>query len=164
MHPSLFRAPRSKLFRLFARGIFSPNIVKGDFTPSESTVSPLRLEYAPFLSLEHQLERTPITREETVSVTRQILAALAYLHKRGAMHRDLKPLKILVFRRDEGGIIVKLSDCGLAKVASQLLSHHGTAFYLPPEFSEPMDNSKESIPPRSTCGRWGSPYSNCFSV
>jgi serine/threonine protein kinase len=66
---------------------------------------------------------------------RNILSALAYLHKSNIAHRDLKPENILLSRKDSD-TDVKISDFGLAKVASdkqKLKTYCGTPQYFAPE-------------------------------
>lgn len=58
----------------------------------------------------------------------QTLQAVAYLHRRGVLHHDLKPANILI---DEQGA-VKVLDFGLA-THEHILSSNGTLWYMPPE-------------------------------
>jgi len=78
-------------------------------------------------------------------LTRRILAdvadALALLHSRGVVHRDVKPANILVVRESERratGITAKLTDFGIAQAVdgTRITSSDmilGTAAYLSPE-------------------------------
>lgn len=52
-----------------------------------------------------------------IYVRRQLLEALAHIHRHGIFHRDLKPENILISRPDFiGGMpIIKLGDFGLAR-------------------------------------------------
>lgn len=60
------------------------------------------------------LKRESIDILRILSLTDQILSALAAAHARGIIHRDLKPSNILLARDNEGREIIKLVDFGLA--------------------------------------------------
>lgn len=59
----------------------------------------------------------------------QILEALRYLHRRGVIHRDLKPDNILVWHHK----YVKLLDFGLSVSAEVAKGRAGTVAYMSPE-------------------------------
>ncbi|KAI2618210.1 protein kinase [Hypoxylon sp. NC1633] len=92
----------------------------------------LYLEYMPCGSLEDQAD---ITYSETVTIVRQCLSALSYLHGRyePITHRDIKPANILVQSRSNGNIYVKLGDFGLARDSFELMTLCGTPKYIAPE-------------------------------
>lgn len=71
---------------------------------------------------------------EQIELLIQLLFALAYLHRRGIVHRDLTPSNILVIR-GPGGPIVKVVDFGLAVDADRAgeTSVAGTLRYMAPE-------------------------------
>jgi hypothetical protein len=83
----------------------------------------------------------PVARRIAVDV----LAALAYLHGRGVLHRDLSLGNILVTR----GGVVKVADFGLARVMEQGQVHTGTvlgtAMYMSPETVQmlPLDGRSD---------------------
>ena len=64
-----------------------------------------------------------------IQLIQQLLQALAYLHRRGILHHDLKPQNILVADGQ-----VKVLDFGLASAgAEKITSSGGTPYYVPPE-------------------------------
>lgn len=70
--------------------------------------------------------------EQQVDLLAQVLQALHYLHRRGILHRDLKPDNIFITQSGQ----VKVMDFGLAKKSNQDISDQGiagTIAYMPPE-------------------------------
>eukprot|EP00741_Cyanophora_paradoxa_P003596 tig00000093_g3493.t1 len=74
---------------------------------------------------------------ECLDLGEQVLAALAHLHSRNIVHRDVKPGNILVFRGEGGRLQFKLTDFGialkLAGAASTATAAVGTFAYAAPE-------------------------------
>src|SRR5262245_58309233 len=63
-------------------------------------------------TLTERIKQGPIPLEETLSIARQIAAALDAAHEKGIVHRDLKPGNIKI--KPDG--TVKVLDFGLAKI------------------------------------------------
>eukprot|EP00929_Paragymnodinium_shiwhaense_P058254 TRINITY_DN29166_c0_g2_i1.p1 TRINITY_DN29166_c0_g2~~TRINITY_DN29166_c0_g2_i1.p1 ORF type:complete len:463 (-),score=42.15 TRINITY_DN29166_c0_g2_i1:83-1471(-) len=95
----------------------------------------LLLEHAPGGNLQDLLSKQPERRfseTEAAGHTRQVADALAYLHRTHVIHRDVKPLNILVGLHGR----LKLADFGWAVhmlPGDRRWTLCGTLDYLPPE-------------------------------
>jgi serine/threonine-protein kinase len=92
------------------------------------------MEYIEGRSLKELIvARGPLPVDRAVAYARQILGAVRFAHKKGIVHRDIKPHNVLV---DTDGRL-KVTDFGIARAgASQMTeagSIIGTAQYLSPE-------------------------------
>lgn len=67
--------------------------------------------------------------QQKVNLLVQVLQALAYLHRRGITHRDLKPTNVLVTKGNQ----IKVVDFGLAVEKGQADDTAGTLLYMAPE-------------------------------
>lgn len=93
------------------------------------------MEYVPGGELSTYLQSHGRISEDMVkTISRQIVHALRYLHKRKITHRDIKPDNILISSHDP--LKVKLSDFGLSKSVQEetfLKTFCGTLLYCAPE-------------------------------
>lgn len=95
----------------------------------------LVMEYLPAGDLRRRiLARKRLAPEAVERIARSLLEALIYAHRRGIVHRDIKPRNVL-FSEDN---VPRLADFGLARsMSSAGLSEHdsvaGTAEYTAPE-------------------------------
>ena len=96
-----------------------------------------RLEGEPLREL---LARRRLTLAEAVELSRQLLSALGAAHRRGVIHRDVKPSNIMVKADAAGRLHLTLVDFGVARsdrpedqgltATGQI---HGTPRYMAPE-------------------------------
>ncbi|MFL7813769.1 MAG: protein kinase [Anaerolineales bacterium] len=112
-----------------------PNIVPiYDYSEHEDRPY-LVLKYVRGETLKARLEKSKLTYKESRHIFRVISSALAYAHKQGVLHRDVKPSNVLLDKA--GGIY--LADFGLARIAEtsqttlsgQMMM--GTPHYISPE-------------------------------
>jgi calcium/calmodulin-dependent protein kinase I len=82
---------------------------------------------------EEIVKRKTFTEKDAAEIVRQLCEALAYLHERGIVHRDLKLENLLL--KKKGGLEIKLADFGLSKLYSgqALQTACGTPFYVAPD-------------------------------
>ncbi len=118
-------------------GILShPNIVTihdiGE--DAESRTSFIAMEYIEGRNLKTLLgDKKKFTWEEVADLIAQIGEALDYAHRKGIIHRDVKPANVILTTDGK----VKITDFGIAKVASSNLTTTGqflgTPNYMSPE-------------------------------
>ena len=98
-------------------------------------------------SLRNELEKSPLTRPQIIKITRDISAALNYLHlfqPHPILHRDVSSPNILLELSGTGLWKAKLSDYGSANLAqsiSALSVAPGNPFYSAPEAPFPDHHS-----------------------
>jgi len=103
-------------------------------------------------------EKAPFPIREALSLVHQIALGLEAAHKRGVIHRDLKPDNIIVVPDEEGNQTVKILDFGIAKLADAAQGGRGgvhktsagvilgTPLYMSPEQAS---GSQDEIGPAS---------------
>ena len=79
-------------------------------------------------TLAARLAAGPLSNDDCVRWTSQLLSALACLHREGLVHRDVKPANCLFI----GGEL-KLADFGLLAQGDRSVSRVGTLAYMPPD-------------------------------
>ncbi len=86
----------------------------------------------------------------------QLAKGLAYIHKKGLIHRDINPKNILIYvRSDRKKVTMKWADFGLSKPVNEKGTHSmtsgikGTHYWLAPEILDIMEkDSDNNIPPQ----------------
>jgi eukaryotic-like serine/threonine-protein kinase len=117
-----------------AAGLSHPNVV-GIFDRGEwNGTYYIAMEYVAGRSLKAIVsEQGALPQGEAIDITIQILRAARFAHRRGVIHRDLKPHNVII---DEEGR-AKVTDFGIARAGASDMtltgSIMGTAQYLSPE-------------------------------
>jgi eukaryotic-like serine/threonine-protein kinase len=129
-----------------AAGINHPNVVSVFDTGSEDGLHYIVMEYVDGDTLADILAREgPIPSHRAVAIADAVAQALEAAHRKGMVHRDVKPGNIMVDRTGA----VKVVDFGIARAAAddtltQTGTVLGTAAYLSPEQAR-----GETVDPRS---------------
>src|SRR6201997_5629935 len=117
-----------------AAGLNHPSIVSiFDRGYAEGTYY-IAMEYLDGRTLKELLVRNgPTPIPIAIDYARQILSALAFAHRHGIVHRDIKPHNVVVARDGR----VKVTDFGIARSGTSQMTEAGsivgTAQYLSPE-------------------------------
>ena len=81
------------------------------------------MEYCEGLTLREIIDSDKeLKLKDKYALLFQILQGLVYIHEKGLIHRDLKPMNIFL----KEGFIVKIGDFGLATTISSLEPKHPT--------------------------------------
>ncbi|MDQ3162073.1 MAG: Stk1 family PASTA domain-containing Ser/Thr kinase, partial [Actinomycetota bacterium] len=129
-----------------AGGLSHPNIVSIYDRGEAGGSYYIAMEYVEGRTLKELIvARGPSPIGIAIDYTRQILSALRFAHRKGIVHRDIKPHNMIV----DGDGRVKVMDFGIARAgASQMTeagSIIGTAQYLSPEQARgaPVDQTSD---------------------
>jgi serine/threonine-protein kinase len=130
-----------------AAGLQHPNVVgvydRGEFDGTYY----IAMEFCEGESLKDLIVReAPLDPRRAIAIAMQILAATRFAHRRGVIHRDLKPQNVIVDSGGPGGAPagrpipedhVKVTDFGIARAGASDITEAGaimgTAQYLSPE-------------------------------
>jgi eukaryotic-like serine/threonine-protein kinase len=122
--------------------LIHPNIVQVYDTGIDEGRHYIVMEYVLGRSGAQILQRQgPLDADTTAEIGTQACAGLDYAHRRGIIHRDVKPGNLMVTGGPAGGdaqLTIKLTDFGIARAVeqtriTQVGSVVGTAAYLSPE-------------------------------
>jgi serine/threonine-protein kinase len=117
-----------------AAGLQHPNVVSVYDRGSFDGTYYIAMEYLPGRTLKQLIrDEAPLDPVRAIDITIQILKAARFAHRRGVIHRDLKPHNVII---DEGDH-AKVTDFGIARAGASDMTETGsimgTAQYLSPE-------------------------------
>jgi serine/threonine-protein kinase len=117
-----------------AAGLQHPNVVGVYDRGEHDGTYYIAMEHLPGRTLKEILAGSaPLPEEQVIDLGLQILAAAAFAHRHGVIHRDFKPHNVIV---DEQGQ-AKVTDFGIARAGASEMTETGsimgTAQYLSPE-------------------------------
>jgi serine/threonine-protein kinase len=125
-----------------------PNIVNIYDVGREGEQYFIVMELVDGTTLAEMIEKDGTVPEPVaIDFATQVCSGLAYAHRQGLLHRDVKPANILVTRDD----VVKLSDFGIARaVTTQTMAVTqpgmvmGSVYYLSPEQAQGLEMHETS--------------------
>jgi serine/threonine-protein kinase len=117
-----------------AAGLQHPNVVSVYDRGAYDETYYIAMEYLPGRSLKELIrQEAPIDPIRAIDITIQILKAARFAHRRGVIHRDLKPHNVIIDDADQA----KVTDFGIARAGASDMTETGsimgTAQYLSPE-------------------------------
>jgi serine/threonine-protein kinase len=104
---------RRERFRREARvtaGLNHPAVVQVFDLITQGDADHLVMEYVPGRSLHEMLESGPLPLSQALAIAADVAEGLAYAHRRGVLHRDLKTENVLVTPEGQA----KITDFGIA--------------------------------------------------
>src|SRR6516225_2305169 len=117
-----------------AAGLQHPNVVSVYDRGAFDGTYYIAMEYLPGRSLKQLIrDEAPLDPVRSIDITIQILKAARFAHRRGVIHRDLKPQNVMIGESDQA----KVTDFGIARAGASDMTETGsilgTAQYLSPE-------------------------------
>jgi serine/threonine-protein kinase len=117
-----------------AAGLQHPHVVSVYDRGSFDDTYYIAMEYLPGQSLKQLIrQEAPLDPIRAADIAIQILKAARFAHRRGVIHRDLKPHNVIVDDTDQA----KVTDFGIARAGASDMTETGsimgTAQYLSPE-------------------------------
>ncbi len=102
-----------------------------DFALDEEGKAYLVMEYIEGINLAELLKKQgPPRLALSLEIAHQTLGALAYLHRKNIVHRDIAPDNLMLTHDEDGGPRVKLIDLGIAKTLDRPGEMTSTGVFL----------------------------------
>lgn len=124
----------------------------------------LALEWIEGESLADRLERRGMPVRQSIRLIHALAGALALVHARGIVHRDIKPTNVLLTRAADGAEVPKLVDFGIARlVGGEALTRPGTTVGTPAWMSPEQARGASEVDPRSDVFSLGALLFTCLT-
>ncbi len=118
---------------LACKDIRQENVISAFDVVDEGNMHYIVMEYIDGTTLNKYIkQKGKLSNEETISISLQVAKGIKAAHKKGIIHRDIKPQNIVI--NDNG--IVKITDFGIARAITSTtknISVIGTVHYISPE-------------------------------
>lgn len=118
---------------LACKDIRQENVISAYDVVDEGNMHYIVMEYLEGTTLNKYIkQRGKLTNEETINISLQVAKGIKAAHKKGIIHRDIKPQNIVI--NDNG--VVKITDFGIARAITSTtknISVVGTVHYISPE-------------------------------
>jgi len=122
-----------------------PNIVTVHDVGEEDETSFIAMEYVEGKNLKQVIrEKERLPFERIAEIIAEVAEALDYAHRKGIVHRDVKPANIII--TPDGS--VKITDFGIAKIETSSLTETGQ-FLGTPNYMSPEQVTGETVDGRS---------------
>ena len=145
-----------------ASALANPNTVTiHDFGQTADGLAFIAMEYLEGLTLADKLADGAMPLTHALDIASQGCRALAEAHRKGIVHRDLKPENIMLCTADDGSLLVKVLDFGIAKM---LRSFNGSAQGMPLTREGHIIGTPRYMAPEQARGEQLGPASDIYSL
>ena len=118
---------------LACKDIRQKNVISAYDVVDEDNIHYIVMEYVEGTTLNKYIgNKGKLTNEETIDISLQVARGIQAAHKKGIIHRDIKPQNIVIDNKK----VVKITDFGIARAITSTtknISVIGTVHYISPE-------------------------------
>ncbi|WP_434794496.1 Serine/threonine-protein kinase PknD [Terrisporobacter petrolearius] len=122
------------------------NIVKYVSSGQDGNKLYIAMEFLYHKTLKEYIDENEVDIEDQLRIGINIVEAIAFAHEKGVIHRDLKPLNIMINTPED----IKLIDFGISKILNNIYNDDSTVKrYMTPKYAAPeqllMQDAKPQI-------------------